>query len=345
MYSLIFRPILFLFDAESVHHATFRLLRFVMKIPPLVWLLRAMYVRDTPDLAREICGIRFPNPVGLAAGFDKDAIIGANWKHLGFGFVELGTITPRPQAGNPKKRLFRLPKDKAILNRMGFNNEGVEVAVNRLKKMDKTGIVIGANIGKNKDTPNEDAVSDYLICFEKLFPFVDYFVVNVSSPNTPGLRELQEKAPLTRLLSTLNEKNKSYTQSKPIFLKIAPDLTDAQLDDIVEVVQVSGIQGLIATNTTISRETLLTDTAEVTTLGAGGISGHPLTERATEVIRYLAQKSEGKFPIIGVGGIMRAEDATAKLQAGASLVQVYTGFVYGGPGLVKQIKQVLIHNQ
>jgi dihydroorotate dehydrogenase len=342
LYSFLLRPLLFLFDAENVHHTTFRLLKFALRFPLIVAIMRALYVKKDKSLEREICGIRFPNPVGLAAGFDKDAKIGADWKHLGFGFVELGTITPRPQAGNPKKRLFRLPQDKAILNRMGFNNDGVEMAVERLQKMDKSSIIIGANIGKNKDTPNENAVDDYLTCFEKLFDYVDYFVVNVSSPNTPGLRALQEKEPLTALLSTLNQKNKSYAHPKPIFLKIAPDLTDSQLDDIVEVVQVSQIQGLIATNTTISRANLQTNSAEVEALGAGGISGQPLRKRSTEVIAYLSQKSQGKFPIIAVGGIMNAEDAKAKIAAGASLVQVYTGFVYGGPRLVKRILMDLL---
>lgn len=337
MYASLIRPLLFVFDAETIHHFTFRLLQMGLKVPGVRILFQKIYSFSYPQLQKQLWGFTFSNPIGLAAGFDKDAKIGTEWKHFGFGFVEIGTITPRPQAGNPKKRLFRLPKDQAILNRMGFNNEGVEVAVARLQKMDRAGIILGANIGKNKDTPNENAWDDYAICFQKLFPYVDYFVVNVSSPNTPGLRELQEKEPLTRLLKGLMEINKSYPQPKPILLKIAPDLTDAQLDDIIAVVKAAEIHGIIATNTTISREGLETDSEKVTALGAGGISGAPLTQKSTEVIRYLHTRSQGAFPIIGVGGIMKPQDAAEKLAAGASLIQIYTGFVYNGPSFVKKI--------
>lgn len=342
MYLRLIRPFLFLWDAEKVHHFTFRILSFMLSAEWVKNILREKYVLQSPILEKEVFGIRFPNPVGLAAGFDKDAKIGTEWKHLGFGFVETGTITPRPQAGNPPKRLFRLKKDQAIINRMGFNNGGVEVAAERLSKMDRRGIVLGANIGKNKDTPNEKAVDDYLICFEKLFHFVDYFVVNVSSPNTPGLRELQEKEPLTHLLKQLVYKNNSFSTQKPILLKIAPDLTDSQLDDIVEVVKDSGIQGVIATNTTISRDNLLTSGEQLSRIGAGGLSGKPLKDRSTYVIRYLFKKSKGAFPIIGVGGIMTPQDAKEKLAAGASLIQLYTGFVYGGPSLVRRILHSLL---
>jgi len=337
MYKRLIRPLLFTFDPEGVHHFTFRILKTALSIPLIPSILHKMYSKSSPNLERKLWGLTFPNPVGLAAGFDKDAHIGADWKHLGFGFVEIGTITPRPQAGNPKKRLFRLPKDSAIINRMGFNNLGVDIAVERLKKMDKTGIILGGNIGKNKDTPNEKAVEDYLICFEKLFPYVDYFVVNVSSPNTPNLRALQEKEPLTQLLVTLNEKNNMRQNPKPILLKIAPDLTESQLDDIIEVVNASHIQGVIATNTTIDRSNLQTEVAEIEAVGAGGLSGKPLTEKSLNVIRYLHEKSKGKFPIIAVGGIMSVKDAQDKLAAGASLVQIYTGFVYNGPSFVKEI--------
>jgi dihydroorotate dehydrogenase len=273
----------------------------------------------------------------LAAGFDKDAVIGTAWKSFGFGFVEIGTITPRPQNGNPRKRLFRLPEDEAIINRMGFNNQGVEAAVTRLQQMDRSGIILGANIGKNKDTPNEKAAEDYQLCFQRLFPYVDYFVVNVSSPNTPGLRELQEKEPLTALLLTLQQLNQRNPHPKPILLKIAPDLTDSQLDDIIEVVQTAKIQGVVATNTTLSRTGLVSPAPKVAAIGNGGLSGKPLTRRSTEVVRYLHENSQGSFPIIAVGGIFSAADAQEKFQAGASLIQLYTGFVYRGPDLVKEI--------
>jgi dihydroorotate dehydrogenase len=341
MYKRLIRPLLFAFDPEGVHHFTFSVLNIALSIPLIPSVLRKMYSKTSPNLERKLWGLTFPNPVGLAAGFDKDARIGTNWKHLGFGFVEIGTITPRPQEGNQKKRLFRLPKDSAIINRMGFNNLGLDIAVERLKKMDKTGIILGGNIGKNKDTPNEKAVEDYLICFEKLFPYVDYFVVNVSSPNTPNLRALQEKEPLTQLLVTLNEKNQTMQNPKPILLKIAPDLTESQLDDIIEVINTSQIQGIIATNTTIDRSNLQTEIAEIEAIGAGGLSGKPLTEKSLNVIRYLHEKSQGKFPIIAVGGIMSAKDAQDKLAAGASLVQIYTGFVYNGPSFVKEILKSL----
>ncbi len=342
MYKQILRPILFLFDPEQIHHFSFWSIKTAFKIPFFAHIAEKMFRIDSPKLVQKVMGLNFPNPVGLAAGFDKDAKIGTDWRYLGFGFVEIGTITPRPQAGNPKKRLFRLPKDQAVINRMGFNNEGADIAAQRLAKMDRKGIILGANIGKNKDTPNEKATEDYLICFEKLFPFVDYFVVNVSSPNTPNLRALQEKEPLTDLLLTLRRKNESFPNPKPILLKIAPDLTDSQLDDIVEVVQNAGIEGVIASNTTIYRESLQTDASQVSEIGAGGLSGKPLTKRSTEVIAYLHQKSKGSFVIIGVGGIFSAKDAKEKLAAGASLVQLYTGFIYEGPALVKAILQQIL---
>lgn len=341
MYRRLIRPFLFLWDVESIHLLTFSILSFLLKFQGIRTLLQNKYVVQSPKLERVVCGITFPNPVGLAAGFDKDAKIGVEWKNMGFGFIEIGTITPRPQPGNPRKRLFRLPKDEGIINRMGFNNEGVEAAVERLKKMERRGVILGANIGKNKDTPNEKAAHDYLICFEKLFHYVDYFVVNVSSPNTPGLRELQEKEPLTKLLKQLTDKNNHFAKPKPIFLKIAPDLTESQLDDIIEVVKTSGIQGIIATNTTIERTGLRTDVHTLEKIGAGGLSGSPLKQKSTDVIRYLHYKSKGTFPIIGVGGIMTPEDAEEKLNAGASLIQLYTGFVYQGPSLVYKILKVL----
>jgi len=297
-----------------------------------------MYTIRHSKLERTLFGIRFPNPVGLAAGFDKDAKIYSELSNFGFGFVEIGTLTPKPQAGNPKRRLFRLKKDRGIINRMGFNNEGVDKAVMRLKK--NRGIIIGGNIGKNKVTPNDRATDDYVICFEKLFPYVDYFVVNVSSPNTPNLRDLQEKKPLTKLLNTLQEYNHKKEAPKPILLKIAPDLTNPQLLDIISIVEDTKISGVIATNTTLRRDELASDPS--ISAETGGLSGKPLTNRSTEVIRFLDTQSNSSFPIIGVGGIHTPEDAIEKLEAGASLVQLYTGFVYEGPLAVKRILEALV---
>lgn len=336
MYKSIIRPILFRFDPERVHHFTFGSISFLNKIPGVSALIRSMYQLNNPKLEREVFGLKFKNPVGLAAGLDKDAKIYNEFDNFGFGFIEIGTITPKPQIGNPKKRLFRLKEDAGIINRMGFNNSGVEVAVQRLKK--NKGVLIGGNIGKNKDTPNENAVEDYKICFHALYDYVDYFVVNVSSPNTPNLRELQDKEPLTQLLRTLQTLNQQKNQPKPILLKIAPDLTDEQLLDIIDIVSETKIAGVIATNTTISRDGLQSENKKET----GGLSGQPLKHRSTEVIRFLHEKSHGAFPIIGVGGIHSAEDAMEKLNAGASLVQIYTGFIYEGPKLIKAINKALL---
>ncbi|MFN3315746.1 MAG: quinone-dependent dihydroorotate dehydrogenase [Raineya sp.] len=309
-----------------------------MKLPLAKFILKKFYYFEHQALGREVAGLHFPNPVGLAAGFDKNAVAIDELAALGFGFIEIGTLTPRPQAGNPKPRLFRLLKDQAIINRMGFNNEGVEKAIEHLKKR-KSKILVGGNIGKNKDTPNEKATDDYLYCFEKLFDYVDYFVVNVSSPNTPNLRALQEKEPLENLLKTLQTENLKKIKPKPIFLKIAPDLNESQLDDIVEIVKNTQIAGIIATNTTLSRKELRSE--ENLCKEAGGLSGKPLQKRSTEVIRYIAEKSGQSFPIIGVGGIASPQDAYEKLQAGASLVQIYTGLVYEGAGLVRKINRFL----
>lgn len=339
MYNSLIRPMLFAVDPEKIHHFTFRFLKSISKIPGVKYALRKRFLIEDPSLEREVFGLKFKNPVGLAAGFDKDAKLYNELGNLGFGFVEIGTLTPKPQPGNPKKRLFRLQEDEAIINRMGFNNEGVEAAVNRLKKRN-TDILIGGNIGKNKVTPNAEAVNDYEICFEALYSMVDYFVVNVSSPNTPNLRELQDKEPLTKLLNRLRELNKTKPKEKPILLKIAPDLTDAQLLDIIEIVQNTHTSGVIATNTTISREGLQSENKNET----GGLSGKPLTDRSTEVIRFLAKHNQGSFPIIGVGGIHSAADALEKLDAGASLIQLYTGFIYKGPALIKEINQALLTN-
>ena len=345
MYKILIRPILFCFDPEKVHYFTFSLIRFLNKIPGFSALYQALYEVKDVRLEREVFGIKFKNPVGLAAGFDKDAKLYQELSNFGFGFIEIGTLTPVGQEGNPKKRLFRLKEDNAIINRMGFNNGGVKEAVERLKK--NKGILIGGNIGKNKSTPNDQAVKDYEICFDALFPYVDYFVVNVSSPNTPNLRELQDKKPLTELLQTLQDKNNErpvissgVEKQKPILLKIAPDLTDEQLLDIIDIIKETKIAGVIATNTTISREGLQSDNKTE----MGGLSGKPLTNRSTEVIRFLSEKSNKAFPIIGVGGIHTAEDAIEKLNAGASLIQLYTGFIYEGPALVKAINKKILQN-
>ncbi|MEI8117418.1 MAG: quinone-dependent dihydroorotate dehydrogenase [Flavobacteriia bacterium] len=341
MYQL-FRSILFRFDAEKVHYFVVGLLKLMVKFPPSWWIFRSIYHLEDPALEREFIGLKFPNPVGLAAGFDKNAKFFDEMESCGFGFIEIGTVTPLAQPGNDLPRLFRLKKDEAILNRMGFNNDGVQAALNHLKARKNRKLIIGGNIGKNKWTPNEEALNDYVICFEALFDEVDYFVVNVSSPNTPNLRALQEKGPLMELLSTLQQKNEAKPKAKPILLKIAPDLTNEQLDEIIEIVQETKIAGLIATNTTISREGLQTPSAEVEAFGAGGVSGKPLTVRSTEVIRYIHEQSKGTIPMIAVGGIHSAKDALDKLDAGATLVQLYSGFIYEGPGLVKEINQALI---
>jgi len=339
MYKLL-KALIFRFSPEQAHELTMKFLSLACSIPGLAGAIRANYWVQHPSLNVNVAGLQFPNPVGLAAGFDKDAKWLKELETLGFGFVEIGTVTPRAQSGNPKPRLFRLPDDEGIINRMGFNNDGVEAAVERLKHRPK-GLIVGGNIGKNKVTPNDQAEEDYMACFQALHPYVDYFVVNVSSPNTPGLRDLQAKEPLAKLLQSLMLKNLSEEQQRPIFLKIAPDLTDEQLDDIVDLVGETGIAGVIATNTTISRAGLNTKADEVEAMGAGGLSGAPVKNRSTEVIRYLHTKSGGAFPIIGVGGVASGADAQEKLEAGASLVQVYSGLVYEGPGLVKRINQHL----
>jgi dihydroorotate dehydrogenase len=340
MYKL-FRPILFLFNPEFIHHISFKAIKIGAIVPLKMWTWRLLFKVSHPKLVREVFGIKFENPVGLAAGFDKDAKLFDELASFGFGFVEIGTVTPLPQEGNPKPRLFRLKEDNALINRMGFNNEGIEAVVARLRRK-KSNIIIGGNIGKNKVTPNENAVADYEICFEKLFPYVDYFAVNVSSPNTPGLRDLQEKEPLTALLNSLQKINNQKEKRKPILLKIAPDLTNEQLDDIIAIVANTKIDGVVATNTTIGRKGLKTNKTKVEAIGNGGLSGKPLKARSIEVIKYLADKSNKAFPIIGVGGIHSAEDALEKLDAGATLVQVYTGFIYEGSALIKRINKAII---
>jgi dihydroorotate dehydrogenase len=334
MYKLILRPILFLWNPEAAHHLVFNALKFWMRIPGVKYLTDSFFRTSAKKHEIELMGLTFPNPIGLAAGFDKDAVLFDELASFGFGFIEIGTLTPKPQPGNPAPRMFRLPADGGLINRMGFNNGGVQAAVKRLSNR-KSAVIIGGNIGKNKDTPNENASSDYEICFESLFPVVDYFVVNVSSPNTPGLRALQEKEPLTKLLRGIQNLNNAKTKRKPILLKIAPDLTNEQLDEIIEIVKITALDGIIATNTTISRDNLMSASTIISEVG--GLSGRPLTKRSTEVIRYLRNKSDKNLVIIGVGGVFNSVDAKEKLEAGANLVQVYTGFIYEGPGMVKRI--------
>ena len=361
MYQLL-KPLLFRLPPERAHALTVQGLAATLALPGVSEVFRARYRFEDARLETELFGIPFPNPVGLAAGFDKDGKYYRDMSSLGFGFLELGTVTPLAQHGNPQPRLFRLPADRALINRMGFNNEGVEALARRLLRDGRPGkVVLGGNIGKNKVTPNEQATSDYVTCFKRLFPLVDYFVVNVSSPNTPNLRELQDREPLTALLSTLQGLNLDLARSegrqteelgtpgdlwhqKPILLKIAPDLTDGQLDDIFAIVRDTGIAGLIATNTTIAREPLVTDIESVKGIGNGGLSGAPLRRRATEVIRYLHDHSGGSVDIVGVGGIDSVEAALEKVAAGAKLVQLYSGMVYAGPGLVRDVKLGLLES-
>ncbi|MBL7772132.1 MAG: quinone-dependent dihydroorotate dehydrogenase [Chitinophagaceae bacterium] len=339
MYNIV-KKVLFKYEPENVHYKVMKWLSKAYNSGIGKKYLESNYCFRHPSLEREVFGLKFKNPVGLAAGFDKDAMFIDELACLGFGFIEIGTLTPKPQDGNEKPRLFRFPVDEALINRMGFNNQGVEAAVTRLKKR-KTDIIIGGNIGKNKVTPNEDAIQDYVYCFKALHGVVDYFVVNVSSPNTPNLRELQEKKPLHDLLLKLQNLNLSYPNPKPLLLKIAPDLTDTQLDDIIEIAQSVKLSGIVATNTTLDREGMRTNKGRLEATGSGGLSGKPLKERSTEIVRYITQKTKGGLPIIAVGGIFTPEDALEKLEAGASLVQVYTGFVYEGPAIAKKICRTL----
>lgn len=344
MYKFL-RPLLFLIDPETIHNLVFVFLQFKGKVPGFNSLLRILFDKKDKRLERKFMDLTFRNPVGLAAGFDKSGTAVDDMARFGFGFVEIGTVTPRPQSGNPKPRLFRLSKDKALINRMGFNNAGaVEVA--RALKRRSSDIIVGGNIGKNKSTPNAEALNDYVFCFEQLHPFVDYFVVNVSSPNTPGLRELQEKVPLGQLLGKLKQLSLTKTPARPVLLKIAPDLTDSQLDDIIDVLQETKADGVIATNTTVERQGLKTRAKAVEGIGHGGLSGKPLAARALATLKYLRRKLGNGFLIIGCGGIMTSDDALERLEAGADLVQVYTGFIYQGPSFAKKInKRILSEHQ
>ena len=337
MYKKIILPILFLIDPEKVHNIIFFVIKILFKIPFVKSIVGGIYLINDSRLEKTLFGIKFKNPVGLAAGFDKNAELYTELNSFGFGFIEIGTVTPKPQLGNPKKRLFRLVEDSGIINRMGFNNVGVDKVVENLKK-NKT-ILIGGNIGKNKITPNTLATDDYIASFNLLFDYVDYFVVNVSSPNTPNLRDLQEKEPLTKLINSLLLINRTKESPKPILLKIAPDLNDNQLMDIISIVKDTGLDGIIATNTTINRENLKSNNKNET----GGLSGKPLTSRSTEVIKFISQNSNKTIPIIGVGGIHSVKDALEKFDAGADLIQIYTGFIYEGPRLVRSINKALLN--
>ncbi len=336
MYSLV-KYILFLISPERVHHWVMAGLKATCSIGFFRKAIQSMYTLNDPKLAKEVFGLTFKNPVGLAAGFDKNAEYIEDLATFGFGFIEIGTVTPLPQPGNPKPRMFRLPADEGLINRMGFNNQGVDVVADRLSRVERNGLIIGGNIGKNKATPNDKAVNDYVICFDRLFDVVDYFVVNVSSPNTPGLRALQDKDALHTILSNLQKINASKNSPKPLLLKIAPDLTDAQLDDIIALSTELQLDGLVATNTTIDRRGLYTNEKKIEAIGMGGLSGKPLTNRSTDVLRYLAKGLHGQIPIIASGGIFTSDDARDKLNAGATLIQVWTGFVYEGPAIVKNI--------
>lgn len=342
MYKAFIRPVLFKMDPEKVHHLVVGAMKFVHRIPFSGSLLKSMFCVNSRALEREVFGLKFKNPVGLAAGFDKNAEVYREFSSLGFSFIEIGTVTPKPQPGNPKKRLFRLPADKALINRMGFNNLGVDQAVKNLQKRRDFSVIIGGNIGKNTATPNEDAVNDYLDCFNKLYDFADYFVVNVSCPNISNLSKLQDKDSLMEILGAITAERLKKSLRKPVLLKISPDLNFGQVDEVLKIVEETGIDGIVATNTTISRDGLSTPSSEVATLGNGGLSGKPLTSRSTEIIRYIVQKTSGKLPIIAVGGIFTADDAVEKLHAGASLVQLYTGFIYEGPALAKRICKKLL---
>ena len=337
-YRLLIRPLFFLFDPEDIHYFVFRFIKFSFKIPGIAFIVRKIYCSSDERLLVTKMGLSFSNPIGLAAGFDKDALLFSELSAFGFSFVEIGTLTPLPQSGNEKPRMFRLPKSKALINRMGFNNKGVKEAAARLRTRSEN-VIIGGNIGKNKATPNEDAINDYLICFEELFDVVDYFAINVSSPNTPGLRDLQEKEPLTALLNAVQAINFSKPKPKPILLKIAPDLSNQQIEEVIEIVKSAKLAGIIATNTTIGREGIANDANK---LEIGGLSGFPLKDKSTAVIRFIREKAGKELLIIGVGGIFTAADAVEKLEAGADLLQVYTGFIYEGPSLVSRICSGLV---
>ena len=342
MYKSIIRPILFKYDPEKVHYFTFSLIKIISKIPGVSFIIRSLYQVNDDKLQRELFGIKFQNPVGLAAGFDKNAVLFNELSDFGFGFIEIGTVTPKGQEGNPKKRLFRLKDDHGIINRMGFNNAGVEAVINNLKK-NKGKVIIGGNLGKNTGIPTEQYTQDYCDVFKALHPYVDYFVLNVSCPNVASHAKLQDKDYLFELIESVQALNEKETIQKPILLKIAPDLNEQQLDEIVELVEATKIDGVIASNTSTNREGLKASEDQLSSIGNGGLSGKPIADRSTKTIKYLADKSNKSFPIIGVGGIHSAKDALQKIDAGADLVQIYTGFIYEGPSLIKTINKAILN--
>jgi dihydroorotate dehydrogenase len=341
VYKLLLRPLFFLFDPEKIHYFTFSLVKFTSKIPGVAALYRSLFLIEDAKLERKLFGLTFKNPVGLAAGFDKNAVLYNELANFGFGFIEIGTVTPKGQAGNPKKRLFRLKDDKGIINRMGFNNEGLQAAIAQLKK-NKGKLIIGGNIGKNTQTKPEDYTKDYLECFNALHPYVDYFVLNVSCPNVGSHAKLNDKDYLLELIGAVQTANKTFDKQRPILLKIAPDLNNGQLDEIIELVAETNLDGVIASNTSNDRSGLKASEERLTEIGNGGLSGQPVLEKSTQVIKYLSDKSKKSFPIIGVGGIHSAEDALTKIEAGADLVQIYTGFIYEGPSLIKKINKAIL---
>ena len=343
MYKLLVRPLLFSFDPEWVHYFTLNTLKFLNKIPFSSWLFRKIYSYQNSSLEKELFGIKFKNPVGLAAGFDKNGKYIKEMSNLGFGFIEIGTITPKPQPGNPKKRLFRVQNDLAIINRLGINNDGNILCAERLKK-NNSDVVIGGNIGKNTTTSNEKADTDYIQNFEILHQYVDYFVLNVSCPNVSNFTKLQDVEFLRKLIPQLKKINSTKPKKKPILIKISPDLNQDQLDETIDLILSENLDGIIATNTTTSRNNLKTNTSKIEKIGNGGLSGEPLKNKSTEVIRYISKKTNGNLPIIGVGGIMNPKDALDKIKAGADLIQLYTGFIYEGPSIVKKINQYLNKN-
>ena len=344
MYKLLLRPIFFLFDPEKIHYFTFSLISFVSKIPGATAIFRSLYLVNDKKLERKLFGLTFKNPVGLAAGFDKNAVLYNELANFGFGFIEIGTVTPKGQSGNPKKRLFRLKDDQGIINRMGFNNAGVEAAISQLKK-NKGKLIIGGNIGKNTDTKPENYTQDYLACFNELHPYIDYFVLNVSCPNVASHAKLNDKDYLEELINTIQKANNTFEKQKPILLKIAPDLNDVQLDEIVALVETTQLDGIIASNTSMDRRGLNTSDNLLNSIGNGGLSGQPIKDKSTRVIKYLSKKSNKSFPIIGVGGIHYPNDALEKINAGADLVQIYSGFIYEGPKLVKRINKAILSMQ
>ena len=336
-----FRPLLFLFPPEAMHGFVASMMRFIYDIPPLRALLRKMFTMKNPALEREFCGLKFSNPVGLAAGFDKNANLYQAFSMLGFSFIEIGTVTPKGQSGNPKPRSFRIVRDNALINRMGFNNKGVDAAVEQLKHK-RPDIIIGGNIGKNTATPNDDAPADYLECFQKLYPYVDYFTVNVSCPNVANLSELQNISSLTGILTAVLTERDRQEYRKPVLVKISPDISLIHIDEILEIVEKMGVDGIVAINTTISRKGLNIKSKKIEQIGNGGLSGKPLTWRTLEIVNYIQQHTNGRLPVMGVGGIMTVDDAINLLNAGATLVQVYSGLIYEGPSLVKNINMAIL---